>query len=350
MQMNTTKYESDMRGPGKPKSAQPLSKECESAQQDIALAVYGELPDDASHRLEHHLEGCGYCRQELEAVQGLRQAMSLYPMLEPSPNLLTRTRLRLEEALDAVPRSGWMTRIVDRLFNGIARIQSAPAMASVVLICGLGAGGFAGFRAGEKAAVPLVAQGPTTQAPTRTADPQPDGQQVANIRSIVRTPGTENVDISYDRLVPETIHGSLDNDEVRQLLLLGAQSRLDPNVRVDSVGLLAGECRAGHQCGDGQVRDALMVALRRDKDPNVRLKALEGLQPYVGEDMNIRNVVLTALLKDSDPRVRIKAVELLQAVDSDSSVRQALHVAATDDNPYLRTVSRQVLNGLPETQ
>jgi hypothetical protein len=218
------------------------------------------------------------------------------------------------------------------------------------LICGLGAGGFAGFRAGEKAAVPLVAQGPTTQAPTRTADPQPDGQQVANIRSIVRTPGTENVDISYDRLVPETIHGSLDNDEVRQLLLLGAQSRLDPNVRVDSVGLLAGECRAGHQCGDGQVRDALMVALRRDKDPNVRLKALEGLQPYVGEDMNIRNVVLTALLKDSDPRVRIKAVELLQAVDSDSSVRQALHVAATDDNPYLRTVSRQVLNGLPETQ
>ncbi len=349
--MNTRKYESDMGGPGKPEAAQPLSKECESAQQDIALAVYGELPDDASHRLEHHLEGCGYCRQELEAVQGLRQAMSLYPMLEPSPNLLTRTRLRLEEALDAVPRSGWMTRVVDRLFNGIARIQSAPAMASVVLICGLGAGGFAGYRAGEKTATTVVGQGPTVQAPTRTADPQPDGQQIADIRSVVRTPGTENVDISYDRLVPETIHGSLDNEEVRQLLLLGAQSRVDPGVRSDSVEMLAGECRAGHQCGDGQVRNALMVALRRDKDPNVRLKALEGLQPYISEDTNIRNVVLNALLKDSDSKVRIKAVELLQAVDSDSSVRQALHnVAATDDNPYLRTVSRQVLNGLPEIQ
>src|SRR5580698_2562192 len=163
MQMNIGNYQLGSREPDK-----LASRQCDAAQQDIALAVYGELPDDASHRLEHHLEGCGYCRQELEAVQGLRQAMSLYPMLEPSPNLLTRTRLRLEEALDAVPRSGWMTRIVDRLFNGIARIQSAPAMASVVLICGLGAGGFAGFRAGEKTAV-VVAQGPTAPAVTRTA-------------------------------------------------------------------------------------------------------------------------------------------------------------------------------------
>jgi hypothetical protein len=47
----------------------------------------------------------------------------------------------------------------------------------------------------------------------------------------------------------------------------------------------------------------------------------------------------------------MKAVDLLQPVDSDSSVRQALHnVADTDQNPYLRTVSRQMLNGLPEIQ
>src|SRR5271156_1775316 len=165
MQMNFRKYESAKQESGKPESARDLSKACEIAQQDIALAVYEELPDDASHRLEHHLAECGHCRQELEAVQGLRRAMSLYPMLDPSPNLLTRTRLRLEEALDAVPRSGWMTRIVDWLFNGIARVQSAPAMASFVLILGLGAGGFAGYRVGQKTVTPSKSPVVLTEGP-----------------------------------------------------------------------------------------------------------------------------------------------------------------------------------------
>ena len=156
------------------------SRQCEAAQRDIALAVYGELPDDASHRLEHHLGECGHCRQELEAVQGLRQAMSLYPMLDPSPNLLTRTRLRLEEALDAVPRSGWMTRIVDRFFNGIARVQSAPVMASVFLILGLSAGGFAGYRMGHNSVPPTDPAGPDIGG----QDDAQGGIQVASIQSI----------------------------------------------------------------------------------------------------------------------------------------------------------------------
>jgi hypothetical protein len=326
-------------------SPQTPSRICEATQQDIALAVYGELPDDASHRLERHLEECSHCKQELEAVQGLRQAMSLYPMEEPSPNLLTRTRLRLEEALDAVPRSGWMTRIIDRLFNGIARVQSAPVMASALLVVGLGTGGFAGYRAGQKSAPA------NTPGTTVIADTLQDPPQIGDIRSIVRQPGNEIVAISYDRLAPETMTGSLDDPQIRQMVLAAAQSHVDTDVRHAAMGMLADECRAGHECEGGPVRDALMVALRRDKDPSVRLKALEGLQPYVGQDRMVRDVVLNALLRDSDPQVRIKAVDLLQPVDSDSSVRHALHsVADTDENPYLRTVSRQVLDRLPEVQ
>jgi hypothetical protein len=355
------------RDPGKQQTGAAVHALCEAAQRDIALAVYGELPDDASHSLEHHLAGCGHCRQELEAVRGLRQAMSLYPMHEPSPNLLTRTRLRLEEVLDAVPRSGGMTRIVDRLFSGIARFQSAPAMASALLAIGLAGGWFGGYRMGQKAMPALAA----VQVSPGVVEAQPGGGHAASeagpriggihsiqvLQALNDRPGAEDVAISYDRLVPETMTGSLDSPVIRQMLLQGAQSRfepkvsVDPAVRADSVDLLARECRIGHKCGDGPVREALMVALRRDRDPNVRLEALEGLQPYVGEDMNVRDVVLNALRKDPDAKVRIKAVDLLQPVDSDSSVRQVLHnVADRDENPYLRTVSRQMLNGLPEIQ
>jgi hypothetical protein len=163
--------------------------------------------------------------------------------------------------------------------------------------------------------------------------------------------GAEMVQIGYDRLVPETMIGSLDNPEIRQLLLKGAESRVDPGVRANSVDVLVGACLAGRQCDDGPVRDALMLTVRHDKDSGVRLKALDGLKPYVAEDRNVRNAVLHALLKDSDSDVRMKAIDLLQPVDSDISVRQALHnVANTDENPYLRTVSRQMLDGLPEIQ
>jgi hypothetical protein len=345
MQMNIGNYQLGSREPDK-----LASRQCDAAQRDIALAVYGDLPDDANHRLEHHLAECGHCRQELEAVQGLRQAMSLYPMLDPSPNLLTRTRLRLEEALDAVPRSGWMTRIVDRFFNGIARVQSAPVMASVFLILGLSAGGFAGYRMGHNSVPQPI---PPIQISAGQVDAH-GGIQVASIQSIQvlkDQPGAENVQIGYERLVPETMTGSLDNPAIRELLLKGAESRVDPDIRANSVDLLAGECLAGHKCDGGPIRDALMIAVRRDRDPSVRLKALDGLKPYVAEDRDVRNVVLHALLKDSDSNVRMKAVDLLQPVDSDSSVRQALHnVADTDQNPYLRTVSRQMLNGLPEIQ
>src|SRR5271170_434025 len=175
MHMNIGNYQLGNHEPDK-----AVSRQCEAAQRDIALAVYGDLADDASHRLEHHLGECGHCRQELEAVQGLRQAMSLYPMLDPSPNLLTRTRLRLEEALDAVPRSGWMTRIVDRFFNGIARVQSAPVIASVFLILGLCTGGFAGYRMGHKSLPPPT---PPVQI-TAGQDDAPGGLHVASIQSI----------------------------------------------------------------------------------------------------------------------------------------------------------------------
>jgi anti-sigma factor RsiW len=52
---------------------------CELAQQNIALAVYGELPDDESHTLEQHLATCTRCQEEFEAVRALQQAMAFAP-------------------------------------------------------------------------------------------------------------------------------------------------------------------------------------------------------------------------------------------------------------------------------
>jgi len=133
--------------------------------------------------------------------------------------------------------------------------------------------------------------------------------------------------------------------------MLGSRNSSAARVRDDSVGLLADECKAGHGCKTAGIRDALLVALHSDRNDSVREKALEGLQPYVAEDMQVRNAVLEALLNDYDPKVRTAAISILQPVEGDTSVRQVLHsVADSDRNPYIRTVSRQVLENEPEIQ
>jgi hypothetical protein len=147
------------------------------------------------------------------------------------------------------------------------------------------------------------------------------------------------------------MEGSLDDPKIRELLMVASENSTSSDVRDDSVGLLAAECRAGHKCQASGIRDALMVALRYDKNAGVRLKALDGLQPYVGEDTRVRDAVLEALLNDPDPRIRTEAVGILEPVEADTTVRQVLHtVAHSDQNPHIRTVSREVLSRVPEIQ
>jgi len=324
---------------------------CDLAQQNIALAAYGEISDDANHQLEQHLRECDDCRRDMLAMRGFKTTMALYPVEEPPAAMLAQARMRLEEALDNIPHGSWLVRLTQFLTRGVGRLRAAPVMASLLLLVGLGAGGYGGYRAGLKAheaeQSKLVLN---LGQPPAVVEENP--AQIANVSGITRDPNSNIVKVNYNKLVPETMQGTADDPRIRQLLLLGTQNHLNADVRDDSVDLLAHECRNGRQCDDdGPIRNALMVALRYDKDSSVRMKALEGLQPYVAEDMRVRDAVLEALMKDSDPQVRSQAINLIEPVESDSSVREVLHtVALQDDNPQIRTVSRQVLQQLPQIQ
>jgi hypothetical protein len=312
--------------------------DCELAQQQIALFAYGELPDDQCHALEGHLTACKRCQEEFAAVQALQQAMALAPALEPSANMLTQARMRLEEALDSMPRTGWLMRVQQSIFRGVHMLGRAPVAASALLVLGLGAGSFGGYQFAARNHRPM------------DSVIEAEGK-IANVTGIVREPHTENVEVHFNRLVPETAQGSLDDKRIRELLLLGAQSPVNTGVQQNSVSLLAEECGAGHQCDGGPIRQSLLVALRYDKSSEVRLKALDGLQPYVAQDMRVRDAVLEALMADPDSTVRSRAIEVLQPVGADSSVREVLHtVASQDDNPHIRTVSQEALDEYPHIQ
>ena len=323
---------------------------CELAHERIVLAAYGELPDDAAHELERHLATCAECSGEREQLKALKLLADAYPVEEPQANLMARSRLRLEEALDALPPKRWFERLAQRITNNVANLQAAPVAAGLLLVIGAGAGGLGGYHVAQSHAAQV---GSRAQAVAETpAAAVPGSVEVANISSIVRQPNSDVVEVHYNQLGPRQIKGSLDDVEIRQLLMLASEDSASAGVRDDSVGLLAAECRAGRGCdGVAGIRDALMVALRYDRSEAVREKALQGLEPYVATDVRIRNAVLEALMNDSDPRIRTTAIGILEPVEADTSVRQVLHtVAHSDRNPQIRLVSRKVLSQVPEIQ
>jgi hypothetical protein len=324
---------------------------CELAHEKIVLAGYGELPDDQVHELDRHLTACVDCREEREQLLALRTLASTHPLLEPSANLVARARIRLEEALDALPPKRWYERLSTRLINNVANLQAAPVAAVLLLVVGMGAGSLGGYEYAQARAAHAALR--TAQSavvpPVQPANVAP--ADVASISSIVQQPNSDIVEVRFNELVPQRMQGSLDDPAIRQMLMMASEDTASAGIRDDSVGLLAAECRAGHSCNAAGIRDALMVALRYDKNAGVREKALKGLEPYVAEDMRVRDAVLEALLNDSDARIRTAAINILEPVEADTTVRQVLStVANSDQNPQIRYVSRQVLSRAPEIQ
>ncbi len=321
---------------------------CEDWQGNIVLAQYGELPDAQQLPLERHLNSCENCRREWNAHLALQEALAFDPVVEPTPNLLAASRMRLDEALDALPARSWVQRLSGNTFRWLSYVQSAPAL--TVLLLGLG------FLGGNTLTRYQVVH--EKQLPRPVILSHPSEGAVASVSGIVQTPNSDLVQVNYNRLVPETVQGSLDDPEIRRLLMLGTQLAATSQAHATSVALLSDECRIGHACGideagDAQtsVRSALLARLRLDKSSAVRLKALAGLEPYVAEDEHVRDAVLETLMHDRSAEVRTEAISMLSPVGADSSVRQALRtVSAEDANPAIRTASFQALQSASDIE
>jgi hypothetical protein len=320
---------------------------CQSARDCIVLLNYGELPDELAGVLEQHLIGCEDCTEELEAFRSFEERLAIKPVLEPSPNLLAQSRMRLDDALDMIPPHGFFTQLRTNFYRWVGNVQSAPALATLLL--GMG------FLSGNFTHRYQIAHAPKPKNDEVVRINRPMEGVVSNVTGVIQTPNSELVQVNYNKIVPESMEGSLDSPEIRKLLLVGTNAAATPGVRMNAVSLLTNECKAGHACQpttdvDG-IRHALMVSLRYDEDAGVRMKALEGLERYIGQDQHVRDAVLEAVAHDRDAEVRRTAIGLLEPVQSDSSVRQVLRTVATQDaNPYIRTASYNALQNAADIQ
>jgi hypothetical protein len=312
---------------------------CEWVRENIVLQVYGELADDARHELEQHVSRCADCAAELKAEQEFHALLEQDRAVDPTPNLVAASRMRLQEGLETVKQGNFFSRLAFDPANWLLQMKFSPALASVILIFGFAAG----IGTTYKIYGSHPAQQPGVITPITTTSVIPTDASIAGISSIQQDPATNQVSIKYNTVVPQEYHGPLNDQQVQQLLLYAARNNYNSGVRVDSVSLLA------QRSSDLQVREALMYTLQNDTNPGVRLKSLDALGNYVKEDTNVRDAVLRALVNDSNQGVRIEALRLIEPVKADGSVRGVLMaLAGKDQSQYIKSQARTMLAQLPE--
>jgi hypothetical protein len=298
---------------------------CEWVRENIALYLYNELADDARHELEVHAERCAGCAAELHAMRAFHGEMSGVPQLEVTPNLLASARMKLAEALEmAEQHRGWRWALDPMAL--LRQVRFSPALASVIFIMGFGGGLGTMYRMSAS----LHGGALSAELQQQTS--------IGGIRNIIQEPGSDRVRIDYERALPETVQGSVNDPQIQALLVMASRSTANSGLRMDSVELLR------QKPDDPAVRESLVYSLRSDSNPGVRLKAEEALSPMVKQDIRVRNAMLESLLNDNNPGVRAGALKVLATVRNDTSVRQALaQLAKEDPNEYIRQQSSRVL-------
>ena len=303
---------------------------CDWVRQNITLHLYGELADDARHELEQHVARCQSCAAELAEQREFQAQMNALPVEEPSASFLAAARMRLQESLEQTsPHRAWYQRFAFDPSAWLRQVRFSPALAMVIFMVGFGGGLGAMYQS-------------TRHNATLTAAPDYTGAAIGGITSIQKDPTNNTVKVQYDRVMPGSVEGSLNDPKVKDLLLYAAKSDVNAGTRLNSVDALV------DKTDDPRVRETLTYALRFDSNPGVRLHAMEGLSGFVKEDIRVRNAVLESLLNDGNLGVRSGALHALEPVKTDSSVRMALEQLAKDDpSDYIRGESKRLLTSMP---
>jgi Putative zinc-finger len=321
-------------------SAFEKSVSCKDIAPLLVFYACDEVSDRERKQIEAHVANCKACAAQLAEESNLQEAMVSAPQpadeIDSSGILLSQCRSELAEALDdlfAPPiHERW------RFFGWLRRWMALrPAWSGALLV-------LFGILVGTQV-VPWLRNGNNSNANGQAMDvlaksPLTDDQLSKMVIAGINFPpstgsGSPDVQLQLSAQQPLVLSGSVDDSDMRRVLTYVVENgeRFDAGVRLDCLEALKPAAR------DQQVRQALIVAVRKDQNPAVRMKALESLRD-AASDGAVRQALLDALDHDANPGVRVEAVNVL--------VGSLQHGDTKDMAPELPDAKPSVKPGGPE--
>jgi HEAT repeats/Putative zinc-finger len=297
---------------------------CEEAKKNLPLFLYGELSFDEEEQVESHMDECASCRGALAREKAMFQALDGAEML-PAPGALEDSRIELRRQLALAGRpvrgASWWDKVREgftinfHFAPGVAQVAGAAAM--LVL----------GFLTARVAPNSLLGNWHSAGV---LADPA-----TSRVR-YVEPLASGRVQVVVDETHQRVFSGSVDDQEIQQLLLTAAKDPSDAGLRVESVDLLKNNSQSM------SIRQLLVSVLEHDTNAGVRLKALDGLKQFA-DDPDTRQALTQVLLKDDNPGVRTQVIDLLVQRHTDAMVGVLQELLEKEDNGYIRMRCQKVL-------
>ncbi|MBV8817055.1 MAG: HEAT repeat domain-containing protein [Acidobacteriaceae bacterium] len=295
---------------------------CEEIRNAIPLFLYGELSFDEEDAFEVHIDECPNCRVELARERQVHFAFDSAQLSIP-PEMLRASRMQLSEQLSAGKRLGFWSQLQE-LFTVRWHVPSLAQPAGAFALVALGFLGARMFPQGSPAPVSVASLAEPVASRVRYVEPDAAGK----------------IQIVVEETRQRTLHGTLGDERIQQLLLTAAQDPADPGLRVESMDLLKSRPETA------EVRRALLTALQQDPNAGVRLKALDGLKGFSG-DPEVRQTLARVLLSDKNPGVRTQVVDLLiQQKQQPQMVGVLQELMRKEDNGYVRMRCQKALHDM----
>src|SRR6266478_9006476 len=269
-----------------------------AACKDVAplLVFYAcdEVSDKERKQIQAHIGNCQACTAQLAEESHLQEAMvaTLRPAdeLDASGMLLSQCRSELAEALDDLANPpmqehwrpfGWLRR-----WMALRPAWSGALLVLFGLVLGTQLMPWFSTPTDSAHASHTVNVSPSP----RFSDDQLAKMAVAGINLAPvpdAAPGTLQVQVRTEQ--PLVLSGSVDDPDLRRVLTYVVENgdQTDPGVRSDCLEALR------TRTSDQEVRQALLIAARRDQNPAIRMKAIESLRDFVA-DKSVREALIDA--------------------------------------------------------
>lgn len=115
--------------------------------------------------------------------------------------------------------------------------------------------------------------------------------------------------------------------ELKEMMMLSLLEKESAAQRLKAVSLTSEMPHAS-----SKVTDALFTTLNQDENVNVRLAALEALEPYA-KDSNVRSRLIESIALQDSPLVQVALAELMVAIQEKSSVKELKKLLDSDKTP-----------------
>ncbi len=244
--------------------------ECEKYREQLTSFLDGSISDSQKAELTHHLEVCGECREEYEALQKVWYLMGDLEQPEPSAKMEADFRTALSASKnEKTERESHSGKWIDKLMEFLS-VQVQPRLAYSVLLIAIGLVGGYFLR-------------------------QPQQQSVAYNQQI-------------DSLSSQI-------SEVKQVLMFSLLQDPSASQRIRAVAYTEEITNV-----DLKVIGALFTTLNEDPNVNVRLATLEALTK-LADDPRVREGLVQSIEQQDSPIMQTAIADVMVKLQEKGSVK-----------------------------